>query len=292
MFARREGLWHTLAFDGGFIIPKETGRTSIWQRKREESSVSTVFGSHDARPVKLLSVRRKTAVFACILLLGGLCVLSTQALQGKAQGAAIPKEKVEWTWSDHSDTLDAKLPNILLVGDSITRAYFPEVAKRFAGKANVYLFATSCSSGDPRLNAQLHMYFETAPSFRVIHFNNGMHGWDYSETAFAAGLPGMIHELKKESPGSKLIWATITPVRKDNSQGATNERIDARNVPALAVMKHDGIPVDDQHALMEGHGDLHLDDVHFNDKGSEIQGDQAAESIDAVLASSKTLPSH
>jgi hypothetical protein len=219
-----------------------------------------------------------------VLLIAGGCVLSARAVQGQRQGAGIPKEKIEWTWSDHSDTLDPKLPNILLVGDSITRAYFPEVAKRFAGKANVYLFATSCSSGDPRLTQQLHLYFETAPSFRAIHFNNGMHGWDYSEGAFMAGLPGMIRELKKESHGSRLIWATITPVRKDDSKGATNARIDARNALALAVVKHDGIPVDDQHALMEGHGDLHLDDVHFNDKGSEIQGDQAAASIEGVLA--------
>jgi len=217
------------------------------------------------------------------MILAAGCVPAWARQSAAGAVAAIPKEKIEWTWSDHSDTIDPKLPNVLLVGDSITRAYFPEVAKQLAGKANVYLFATSCSSGDPRLSVQLHLYFETAPSFRVIHFNNGMHGWEYSDTAFAAGLPGMIHELKKERPGSRLIWGTITPVRKDNSLGATNARIDARNAYALAVMKHAGIPIDDQHALMEGHGDLHLDDVHFNDKGSEIQGDQATASIDAAL---------
>jgi hypothetical protein len=199
-------------------------------------------------------------------------------------------EKIEWTWTDHSDTLDPKLPDILLVGDSITRAYFPQVAKRLAGKANVYLFATSCSSGDPRLPQQLHLYFETAPSFRVIHFNNGMHGWDYTEPAFAAGLPGMIRQLKKESPGSRLIWATITPVRKDNSEGATNARIDARNAAALTLMHHDNIAIDDQHALMQAHTDLHLDDVHFNDKGSELQGDQATASIESAMSPS-TAPS-
>jgi len=224
---------------------------------------------------------------ACALLLlaalhpaAGVC--QSASAPGGAIGS-IPKEKIEWTWSDHSDTLDPNLPNVLLVGDSITRNYFPQVAKRLAGKANVYLFATSCSSGDPRLRQQLHLYFETAPSFRVIHFNNGMHGWDYSEQAFAAGLPGMIRELKKESHGSRQIWATITPVLKDNPQGATNARIDARNAAALALIKRDGIPVDDQHALMEAHQDLHQDDVHFNEKGSEIQGDQAAASIEAVL---------
>ncbi len=238
----------------------------------------------------------RTRAYGCVLAMvmaagcasAGVC----QSETGKPAPipASIPKEKIDWTWSDHSDTLDPKLPNILLVGDSITRAYFPEVAKRLAGRYNVYLFSTSCSSGDARLPVQLHLFFETAPSFLVIHFNNGMHGWDYSEPAFAAGLPGMIRELRKERPGSRLIWATITPVRKDNSLGATNARIDARNAAALALMKHDGIPVDDQHALMEAHGDLHLDDVHFNDKGSELEGDQATASIEAALAPSTTSP--
>jgi len=233
---------------------------------------------------------RRGAVFAFVplTLLAAGCVAAWAFQSGP--GAAIPKEKIEWTWSDHSDTLDPKLPNVLLVGDSITRNYFPEVAKRLAGKANVYLFSTSCSSGDARLTAQLHLFFETAPSFRVIHFNNGMHGWDFSETAFAAGLPGMVRELRKERLGSRLIWATITPVRKDNTEGATNARIDERNALALAVMKRDGIPIDDQHELMESHGDLHLDDVHFNDKGSEIEGDQATASIEAALGPSATVP--
>jgi hypothetical protein len=214
-----------------------------------------------------------------------------RASQGEtATGNPIPKEKIEWTWTDHSDTLDPKLPNVLLVGDSITRNYFTQVAKRLAGKANVYLFSTSCSSGDPRLTEQIHLYFETAPGFTVIHFNNGMHGWDYSEAEFAAGLPGMVRELKKESPGSRLIWATITPVRKDNSLGATNARIDSRNAAALSLMKRDGIPIDDQHALMEAHGDLHLDDVHFNDKGSEIEGDQATLSVEAVMPAPTAKP--
>lgn len=216
-----------------------------------------------------------------VLLLAGVC---TPASRASGSHGAIHTEKIEWTWTDHSDTIDPKLPNVLLVGDSITRAYFPEVAKQLAGKANVYLFATSCSSGDPRLSEQLHLFFETAPTFRVIHFNNGMHGWDYSEAAFSAGLPGMIREIRKESRGSQLIWASITPVRKDKSDGATNARVDARNAAALALMKREGIAVDDQHALMEGHGDLHLDDVHFNDQGSEIEGNQASASIEAAMS--------
>jgi hypothetical protein len=218
-----------------------------------------------------------------LALLVGIGAPSCRAFP-KHKNAALHSEKIEWTWTDRSDTIDPKLPNVLLVGDSITRGYFPDVAKAMAGKANVYLFATSCSSGDSRLNAYLHLYFEDAPAFSVIHFNNGLHGSEYTEAQYAAGLPGLIHEFKKDSPGSRLIWATITPIRKDNPKGPTNARIDARNAAALAVMKQDGIPVDDQHALMLDHPDLHLDDVHFNDKGTAVQGVQAVASIEAAMS--------
>jgi hypothetical protein len=221
-----------------------------------------------------------------------LAALATPLLQastGRAQSSpsgqtvVIHKEKIEWTWTDRSDTIDPALPNVLLVGDSITRAYFPEVAKKFAGKANVYLFATSFSSGDPRLSGQIDLFFVMQPKFQVIHFNNGMHGWDYDDRTFAAALPAMIAALRKHEPAARLIWATITPVRKDDPAAATNARIGTRNAAALAIMKREGIPIDDQHALMEAHGDLHLDDVHFNDAGSQLQGDQAAATIQTAL---------
>jgi hypothetical protein len=55
-------------------------------------------------------------------------------------------------------------------------------------------------------------------------------------------------------------------------------------------MHQDNIPIDDQHALMQSHTDLHLDDVHFNDKGSEIQGDHAATTIESALSASTSSP--
>ena len=69
-------------------------------------------------------------------------------------------EKIEWTWTDRPEASVAGLPNVLLVGDSITRGYYPATAKELSGVANVYLFATSASSGDPRLPGQLRDYFD------------------------------------------------------------------------------------------------------------------------------------
>jgi hypothetical protein len=41
--------------------------------------------------------------------------------------------------------------------------------------------------------------------------------------------------------------------------------------------------LDDQHALMEKHQDLHKDNVHFNTQGSDIGGLQAADTIRRAL---------
>lgn len=244
--------------------------------------------SRQARAITTTYPARAASGWVLLLMMTAGC-LTARALQGGSRNdtsGGVPLEKIEWTWTDRSDPVDPHLPNVLLVGDSITRAYFPEVAKQFAGKANVYLFATSCSAGDPRLPGQLHTYFQTSPVFKVIHFNNGMHGWGYDDKTFAAALPAMVKAIRKDNPASRLIWGTITPVRRDNGPGASNARVDVRNAAALKVMNREGIPIDDQHALMADHGDLHLDDVHFNEEGARLEGDQAAKLIDSILSSS------
>ena len=202
-----------------------------------------------------------------------------------AQARLPITEKIEWTWTDRPVAAVPNLPNVLLVGDSITRGYYPEVAKDLSGVANVYLFATSCASGDPRLPGQLRDYFSMMGlKFAVIHFNNSMHGWGYTEQQYAAGLPGMVAALLAGAPRAKLIWASTTPVLHDSAKGeSTNARIDERNRMAAAVMRRDGIPTDDQHALMLKHQDLHNGDVHFTAAGSALQAEQVAAAIREAL---------
>lgn len=47
-------------------------------------------------------------------------------------------EMIEWTWEVRPAHPDLKLPDVLLLGDTITRNYFSEVTKDLAGTANVY----------------------------------------------------------------------------------------------------------------------------------------------------------
>ncbi len=210
-------------------------------------------------------------------------LLAACLLAGPAAAQTVP-ETIEWTWTQQPEKADPALPNVLLVGDSITRGYYPEVVARLAGKANVYDFTTSAASGDPRLPRQLRDFAAWRDvTFAVVHVNNGMHGWAYDEVQYGAGLPGLVDTLKALYPAATLIWASTTPVRAPKPDGANNDRIDARNRLAAQLMAARHIVIDDQHALMRDHDALHSDDVHYTRDGSDLQGDQAAEMIGAVL---------
>jgi lysophospholipase L1-like esterase len=197
---------------------------------------------------------------------------------------SIPEE-IEWTWEVRPPHPDPKLPNVLLLGDSLSRNYFPQVTKDLAGVANVYLMASSPSVGDPRLTQQMREFaaMEHVP-FRIVHFNNGMHGWDYTEAQYKAAFPAFLRTVRSlVAKDGALIWATTTPVKPQAFNGATNDRVDARNAIARSFVDALHIRVDDQHALMLQHQDLYQDTVHFNAAGSNLMGDQAAAMIRAQL---------
>jgi hypothetical protein len=205
------------------------------------------------------------------------------AILALAQERRMVTEKIEWTYTDRPADPDPTLPNVLLIGDSITRAYYSDVAKGLEGKANCYYFATSVSVGDERLPRQIAEYYGMVRvHFDVVHFNNGMHGWGYTEAEYARYFPELLAAVRAGAPGAKLVWASTTPVRKDKEGGAKNDRIETRNRIAAQAVGAD-MPVDDQYRLMKSHNDLHSDDVHFNPAGSALEAAQVIAIIDKIM---------
>lgn len=204
-----------------------------------------------------------------------------------AQHAASGPEEIEWIWQVRPQHPDPKLPNVLLLGDSISRNYFPRVTEKLSGIANVYLMASSATVGDLRLEHQIAEFSDMeGVRFSIVHFNNGMHGWSYSESQYKRAFPGFIHAVHKlVGRHGVLIWATTTPVKTNSVNGPTNGRIDARNAIANSMLHSHGIAIDDQHALMMRHQNRYEDSVHFDASGAELQGDQAAAAIIDALGS-------
>ncbi len=198
------------------------------------------------------------------------------------------KEPIEWCdiWISHAN--ETNLPRVLLIGDSITRAYYPDVEKRLAGKAYVGRLSSSAFISDPVLSEQIKMVL-TQYQFDVIHFNNGMHGWQHSEKEYEQAFPEFLKTIKKYAPNAKLIWANTTPLKvspppsPNNSTQATDERIAERNMIAAKFMQAHGIPVEDLNTPMQNHPEYHSDNVHFNDQGISVQADLVAADIDKLL---------
>lgn len=202
--------------------------------------------------------------------------------------AASPLESIEWCdiWISHAN--ETNLPRVLLIGDSITRDYYPGVEKRLAGRAYVARLATSRFIGDPVLLKELALVLNEM-KFDVIHFNNGMHGWQHSDQEYARAFPKFLAAIRAHAPDQKLIWASTTPLKvsppgNTNPTQATDERIAARNASALARVQRYGIEVDDLNALIRGHPEYHRDNVHFNEQGIDLEAEQVGRLIARKLS--------
>jgi hypothetical protein len=195
---------------------------------------------------------------------------------------SIPEE-IEWTWEVRPQRADPKFPNVLL-GDSITSNYFPQVTEDLRGVADVYLMASSTSVGAPRLSHQIAEFAAMQRvSFAVVHFNNGMHGWGYTDHNSSLNFP---RSFEPFGP-FRVAASSYGPPSLQSSQrqpAAPPIPTSTRGVPsAQAFMEAEKIPVDDQHALLTQQPDLYEDGVHFNKVGSAIMGGQAATIIKRVL---------
>lgn len=192
------------------------------------------------------------------------------------------RERIEWAdiWVADADKDD--LPRVLLVGDSITRGYFGEVEKHLTGKAYCARLATSKCVSDPSFIDEVQLLLNHY-QFAVVHFNNGLHGWGYTEEEYGKGLADTVDAIKEQAGGARLIWATTTPVRdrSDLKQfGERTERVKVRNELAAKIVKERDIPTNDLFGLVKDHPDWYSNDgTHFNGEGKEAQGAVVAENV-------------
>ena len=215
-----------------------------------------------------------------------LTVVAIGACPARAQDQHVVREEIEWldVWIPHS--ADTDLPHVLLIGDSITRDYYPLVADALKGKAYVGRMATSKCVGDPALVSEVQMVLSEA-HFDVIHFNNGMHGWGYSEDEYREHFPDFLAAIQAGAPEAKLIWASTTPVRQAGDLSKFSDRTDRvrlRNEIAADVLAAHEIPFDDLFTLVQNHPEYYKKDgVHFEKEGVEAEAQQVAQKISALL---------
>ena len=185
------------------------------------------------------------------------------------------REAIEWCDIWVEDASGTSLPRVLLIGDSITRSYFPKVSDQLRGKCACARIATSKCAGDSQFVKELELVISEY-QFSVIHFNNGLHGWDYDESFYASGLADAFDMLLAHCSAAKVIWGSTTPVWKNDGSETLHdrtERVRQRNKIAAALAAERGICVNDLFKTVVDRPELvSQDGVHFLEDGQAALG--------------------
>ncbi|WP_435010885.1 SGNH/GDSL hydrolase family protein [Tundrisphaera lichenicola] len=222
-----------------------------------------------------------------LLTIASMIAMGT-CLSGPSDGPKVHREDIEWldVWLPDANSDD--LPRVLLIGDSIARSYGPGVEQALKGRAYVARLATSKSVGDPALLAEISLVLGQS-RFDVVHFNNGLHGFGYTEDDYREAFPEFLEAIRSGAKDAKRIWASTTPIRDRDQLSRFDPRTDrvrARNRIAGRIVEAEKIPVDDLFGLLEGHPEYHaLDGIHFNERGVAALVEQVTSSIRPALPS-------
>lgn len=189
------------------------------------------------------------------------------------------------------------LPRVLLIGDSISIGYTLPVRRLLQGRANVHRAPENCGDTARGLH-NLDRWLGTG-HWDVIHFNFGLHDLKYldahgkyvppdqgrqvaSPAVYAANLRRLVERMKQT--GAHLIFATTTPVPADTLGRVQGDEV-RYNAAAQAVMKEEGVAVDDLHAVVvPRQAEIQrARNVHFTPAGYELLAEHVAAAITAAL---------
>ena len=192
------------------------------------------------------------------------------------------------------------LPNVLLIGDSISIGYTKPVQKLMKGEANVIHHkgnAGPTSNGLAKLDSWLG-----DTKWDIIHFNWGLHDLCYRHPDskvqgkrdkvngtimvplddYEKNLETLVQRLKKTK--ATLIWATTTVVPEGEAGRHVGDEI-KYNAVAAKIMNENGIAINDLHAEVLRLGKPDRPNVH--DTGN--LSTKVSESILAALKTRKQL---
>lgn len=192
------------------------------------------------------------------------------------------------------------LPNVLLIGDSISIGYTLPVRARLAQEANVWRPAANCGP-TTRGVASLDDWLGDK-HWDVIHFNFGLHDLRWMPVKNSAGKDEKVKEAPQVSlkdyesnlrkivtrlkkTGATLIWCETTPVPAKSANRIEGDEENYNAVAAKVMEEMGDIQTNALHSFAKSHAQQLPANVHYTPAGSEKLADQVAASIRTVLAS-------
>lgn len=196
--------------------------------------------------------------------------------------------------------VDPKLPNVLIIGDSISLGYTPFVLAELRGKAHV-IHAPGNNAGTTLGMEKIDAWLK-GPKWDVIHFNWGLHDLKHVKAGTGAAsddpsdprqaeiekygenLRALVAKLK--ATGARLVFATTTPYPAGVRPCRLPEDAARYNEIAVAIARENGAAVNDLYAFaLPKLGELQQPkNVHFKPEGSKAL---AGEVVRAILEALK-----
>lgn len=240
------------------------------------------------------------------LILALLSLSAAAAAAAPEAGSSVEKDQsLVWTF-----TPDPALPNVLIIGDSISIGYTLQVRQLLQGKANV--FRPMGRTGKRRENCVGTTYglenidrWLAVQKWDVIHFNWGLHDLKHVKKAgtneksndpndptqatlkeYTENMKVLVSKLK--ATYARLIFATTTPITPGTLNPLRTPEAPIRyNAAALEIMRVNDIRVNDLHALCEPNLKEWQKprNCHFNAIGSEALAKQVAGVVEEELGS-------
>lgn len=197
---------------------------------------------------------------------------------------------------------DPKLPNVLILGDSISVGYFMGVREKLSGKANV--FRPQVQNGKRPENCQGTTHgikridqWIAGHHWDVIHFNWGLHDLKHVDSAtgknsnsfddprqaepdnYEKNLRTIVGKLN--ATGAKLILATTTGYPPGVKPARLPEDAELYNRIAVKIARDNNIAVNDLHAETSNQLESlqRPVNVHFNPKGNEVLSQKVSHAI-------------
>jgi hypothetical protein len=198
--------------------------------------------------------------------------------------------------------VNAELPNVLIIGDSISISYTEPVIELLNGVANVQRANANC--GDTNRGLQNLDRWLGHTKWDVIHFNWGLHDLCYRHPdakvygnrdkvngtvavpldKYAENLDALVLQLK--ATNAALIWASTTVVPEGEAGRIVGDEL-RYNHAAIEIMQRHNVAVNDLHALSATFPPdffLKSGDVHYQKSGKHRLAEQVAASISVILS--------
>lgn len=204
-------------------------------------------------------------------------------------GSTAELETIEWDdlWFQNADDTENK-KRVLLIGDSITRAYRPFLNEILKGEIYADQLATSKALDNKHFKSLIdYTMGQLGKKYSAVVFNNAAHGHHLEKDGYYKSYREIISHIMKTVPASKIILSLGTPVRKSGDVSKMNdvwfEKMAERNNAAKKVAEEFGLTVNDLYSVVIDRSDLYWQDgIHFSDEGSKMLAEKTYEALKKV----------